>query len=49
MPTRVDVSYKNEESSLSNASKLILRDSINNLDAYFSSRAPYLNGVHTYS
>ena len=49
MPTRVDIPSKNEEKSLINSYHLILRDSINNLDADFTTKNSGLNGVHTFS
>ena len=49
MPTRVDICPKNEENSSLNESILILRDSINNLDAKFKTKSPSFNGVHIYS
>ena len=49
MPTRVDIPSKNEEKSLINSYHLILRDSINNLDADFTTKNCGLNGVHTFS
>ena len=49
MPTRVDIHPQCEERNLLNASLLILRDSINNLDAEFNTKNPCLNGVHIYS
>ena len=49
MPTRVDIPSQFEERTLLNAPQLILRDSINNLDAEFNIRSPCLNGVHSYS
>ena len=41
--------FQCEERNLLNASLLILRDSINNLDAEFNTKNPCLNGVHIYS
>ena len=49
MPTRVDIHPQCEDRNLLNSSLLILRDSINNLDAEFNTRTPCLNGVHTYT
>ena len=49
MPTRVEIPSKYEENTLSNTPQLILRDSINDLDADFLTKTPSLNGVHTYS
>ena len=49
MPTRVDIPSQIEDRSSSNTFQIILKDSINNLDAEFSIRSPSLNGVHTYS
>ena len=49
LPTRVDLPSQCKNRPLSNTPQLILRDSINNLDAEFSTKYPPLNGVHTYS
>ncbi len=49
IPTRVDIPSQFGERTLSNTPQLILRDSINNLDAEFSTKTPSLNGVHIYS
>ena len=49
MPTRVDINPQYEDKTIFNSPSLILRDSINNLDAEFTIRTPCLNGVHTYS
>ena len=49
MPTRVDMQPKSEERTIFNSQSLILRDSINILNAEFTVRTPSLNGVHIYS
>ena len=51
IPTRFDIPQISEynEYMLSNAPELILKDSINNLDAKFQTTKPCLNGVHIYS
>ena len=49
LPTRVDLPSHCKDRPLTNTPQLILIDSINNLDAEFSTKYPPLNGLHTYS
>ena len=49
MPTRVDINPQYDDKTIFNSPSLILRDSINNLDAEFTIRTPCLNGVHNYT
>ena len=49
IPTRVIVPKNNYDKTILDSQKLILKDSINNLDAEFNIRSPTLNGVHIYS
>ena len=48
IPSRVSIPTSNEKNSLLNTPKLIIEDSINDLNGEFNTKYPTLNGVHIY-
>ena len=49
MPNRIMLPEDQINKSYKNANRIILKDSINNLDAEFNTNSPYINGVHLFT
>ena len=49
MPNRFMLPEDQINQSYKNANRLILKDSINNLDAEFITNSPYINGIHLFT
>ena len=49
MPNRIMLSEDQINKTYKNANRIILKDSINNIDAEFITNSPYINGIHLFT